>query len=309
MRKTALDCVHELARQDERVVFIGSDLGPGVLAKMRDEYPERWFMEGVSEQHIVGMAAGLAMEGFIPYVNTIATFLTRRCYEQVAVDLCLHDLPVRLIANGGGGVYAPLGPTHLAIEDIAIMRVLPNMTVVAPCDADEMRRFMRDTLDWPHPIYIRLAKGGDPVVSESRHGFRLGTSIRLREGRDGLFITTGVMTQTALAAAALLQSDRIEVGVRHVHTIKPLDVERIIEDVATVPAVVTVEEGIVNGGLGSAVLDACSTHATHLLHRISRLGVPDAFPTQYGSQQTMLSHWGLTAEKLAERMRLARRKA
>ena len=228
MRKTALDCVHELARQDERVVFVGSDLGPGVLAKMREEFPDRWFMEGVSEQHIVGMAAGLAMEGFIPYVNTIATFLTRRCYEQVAVDLCLHDLPVRLIANGGGGVYAPLGPTHLAIEDIAIMRALPNMTVVAPCDADEMRRLMHATLDWPHPIYIRLAKGGDHVVSESRDVFRLGMSIRLREGRDGLFITTGVMTQTALAAAALLQSDRIEVGVRHVHTIKPLDVERII---------------------------------------------------------------------------------
>ena len=309
MRKTALDCVHQLARQDERVVFIGSDLGPGVLAKMRDEYPERWFMEGVSEQHIVGMAAGLAMEGFIPYVNTIATFLTRRCYEQVAVDLCLHDLPVRLIANGGGGVYAPLGPTHLAIEDIAIMRALPNMTVVAPCDADEMRRFMHETLDWPHPIYIRLAKGGDLVVSESRHGFRLGKSIRLREGRDGLFVTTGVMTQTALAAAGLLQADGIEVGVRHVHTIKPLDVEQILEDVAAVPAVITVEEGIVNGGLGSAVLEACNMEAKHLAHKISRLGIPDAFPTQYGSQQTMLSHWELTAENLAAHMRQARRES
>lgn len=306
MRKAALDCVHALAKEDERVIFIGSDLGPGVLAGMHKEFPERWYMEGVSEQHIVGMAAGLAMEGFIPYVNTIATFLTRRCYEQVAVDLCLHDLPVRLIANGGGGVYAPLGPTHLAIEDIAIMRALPNMTVVAPCDADEMRRFMRDTLDWPHPIYIRLAKGGDPVVSESRHGFKLGKSICLREGRDGLFITTGVMTQTALAAASLLQADGIEVGVRHVHTIKPLDVEQIVENVAVVPAVITVEEGIINGGLGSAVLEACSTRATHLVHKISRLGIPDAFPTQYGSQQTMHSHWGLTAERLAAQMRQAR---
>lgn len=126
MRKTALDCVHELAKVDERVVFVGSDLGPGVLAKMRAEFPERWYMEGVSEQHIVGMAAGLAMEGFVPYVNTIATFLTRRCYEQVAVDLCIHDLPVRLIANGGGGVYAQLGPTHLAIEDIAICGRCPT---------------------------------------------------------------------------------------------------------------------------------------------------------------------------------------
>ncbi|MEI6790888.1 MAG: transketolase, partial [Myxococcaceae bacterium] len=127
----ALDSIYDLAKKDERVIFIGSDLGPTVLSNMKKEMPSRFFMEGISEQHIIGMAAGLAMEGFIPYVNTIATFLTRRCYEQIALDLCLQDLPVRLIANGAGAVYAPLGPTHLAIEDFAIMRALPNMTVLA----------------------------------------------------------------------------------------------------------------------------------------------------------------------------------
>ena len=158
MRKTSLNCIHDLAKHDDRVLFIGSDLGPGVLEDMKQAIPERFFMEGVSEQHIIGMSAGLAMEGFIPFVDTIATFLTRRCFEQIVVDLCLHDLPVRLIANGGGAVYAPLGPTHLAVEDISIMRVLPNMTVVAPCDASEMKRMMMSTLEWPHPMYIRLAK-------------------------------------------------------------------------------------------------------------------------------------------------------
>jgi transketolase len=309
VRKTALDCVHELATIDERVVFVGSDLGPGVLAKMRAEFPERWYMEGVSEQHIVGMAAGLAMEGFVPYVNTIATFLTRRCYEQVAVDLCIHDLPVRLIANGGGGVYAPLGPTHLAIEDIAIMRALPNMTVVAPCDAEEMRRFMHRTLEWPHPIYIRLAKGGDRVVSDASRGFEIGRSIRMRDGGDGLFVTTGVMTQVALEAAAALDAEGVRVAVRHVHTVKPLDVEGILGDVARVPAVVTVEEGIVNGGLGSAVLEACSTEAPAELAKVGRIGIPDAFPAQYGSQQSLLAHWGITAESLADAMRARRRAA
>ena len=134
MRKTSLDTVYEMARNDPRVVFIGSDLGAGTLDQFKEEMPERFFMEGVTEQNIIGMAAGLAMEGYIPYVNTIATFITRRCFEQVAVDLCLHNLPVRLIGNGGGLVYAPLGPTHLAVEDMAIMRSLPNMTVVAPVD-------------------------------------------------------------------------------------------------------------------------------------------------------------------------------
>ena len=303
MRKTALDCVHELSRLDDRVVFIGSDLGPGVLAKMRTEFPNRWFMEGVSEQHIVGMAAGLAMEGFIPYVNTIATFLTRRCYEQVAVDLCLHDLPVRLIANGGGGVYAPLGPTHLALEDIAIMRALPNMTIVAPCDADEMRRFMHHSLDWPHPIYIRLAKGGDRVVSDPKHGFELGRSIKIREGSEGVFMSTGVMTQVALEASEILGREGHEVGVRHVHTIKPLDCEGVMSDILRARSVVTVEEGFVNGGFGSAILELCSETSPEHLAKIARIGIPDAFPTEYGSQQTLLSSWNITARSLAETMR------
>ena len=132
MRKRSLDMVHALAKRDDRVVFIGSDLSPNLLGAMKKEFPSRYYMEGIAEANVIGMAAGMAMDGFVPYVNTIATFLTRRCYEQVAVDLCLHNLPVRLIANGGGMVYAPLGPTHIAIEDMAILRALPNMTVIEP---------------------------------------------------------------------------------------------------------------------------------------------------------------------------------
>ena len=302
MRKTALDCVYKLSKIDERVVFVGSDLGPGVLDKMKTEFPDRFFMEGVSEQYIIGMAAGLAMEGFIPYVNTIATFLTRRCYEQVAVDLCMHDLPVRLIANGGGGVYAPLGPTHLAIEDIAIMRALPNMAVVVPCDADEMNRLMMSTLEWPHPIYIRLAKGGDRVVSAEQNGFELGKSIKMRDGVDGLFITTGVMTQLALEAAEILKTKGVDVGVLHVHTIKPFDTSGVVSAIESVKAVVTVEEHIVNGGLGSAVLESCSELHPELLPKISRIGIPDKFATEYGSQSSLLKHWGITSDNLVAAM-------
>jgi len=302
MRKTALECVHKLAQQDKRVLFIGSDLGHGVLDKMKNELPGQFFMEGVSEQYIIGMAAGLAMEGFIPFVNTIATFLTRRCYEQVAVDLCMHDLPVRLIANGGGGVYAPLGPTHLAIEDIAIMRALPNMAVVVPCDADEMNRLMTSTLEWPHPIYIRLARGGDPIVSKNDRGFELGKSITMKDGADGLFITTGVMTQLALETAEILKAKGVDVGVLHVHTIKPFDASGVVSAVESVKAVVTVEEHIVNGGLGSAVLESCSELHPELLPKISRIGIPDKFATEYGSQSSLLKHWGITSDNLVTAM-------
>src|ERR1700680_2066165 len=202
MRQTCLNMVYDLAKRDKRVLFIGSDLSPGLLDDMKKEMPERWYMEGITEANVIGMAAGFAMEGYVPYVNTIATFITRRCYEQVAVDLCLHDLPVRLIGNGGGLVYAPLGPTHLAIEDIAIMRALPNMTVVAVCDAQEMNRFMEQTLDWPGPIYIRLAKGFDPIVSRSELGFEIGKAIVMREAARShhrvMLVTTGVATTRAL---------------------------------------------------------------------------------------------------------------
>lgn len=302
MRRTALNYVHELAKQDDRVLFIGSDLGPGVLDPMKEEFPDRFFMEGVSEQHVIGMAAGLAMEGFIPFVNTIATFLTRRCYEQVALDLCLQDLPVRLIGNGGGVVYAPLGPTHLAVEDINLFRALPNMTVVAVCDADEMRRFMPQTLDWPHPIYIRLAKGGDEIVSQEEHGFTIGKAIPLREPGEGLFITTGVMTQMALQAAAKLSESGISCGVLHVHTIKPLDGEALGYWLPKVRGAVTVEEHMRIGGLGSAVLEFCSDEMPEQAAKIRRVGIPDRFADRYGSQNTLLEYWGITVEALCDAM-------
>ena len=303
MRKKALDSVYTLAKNDERVIFIGSDLGPGVLENMKNEMPERFFMEGVSEQHIVGMAAGLAMEGFIPYVNTIATFLSRRCFEQVAMDLCLQDLPVRLISNGAGGVYAPLGPTHLAVEDIAIMRALPNMTIVCPCDADEMNRFMLKTLDWPHPIYIRLAKGGDKIVSNESAGFEIGKSILMKNGKDGLFISTGVMTQLALQASEKLENEGIYCGVLHMHTIKPLDENSLMNLIPNVKAVVTIEEHTRIGGLGSAILEFCSDSIPEHTHKIFRVGIPDKFAEQYGSQNSLLEHWGITVQNIISSMK------
>ena len=260
MRKRSLAMVYELAKRDRRVVFIGSDLSPGTLPELKRQCPERYFMEGIAEANIIGMAAGMAMEGLLPYVNTIATFITRRCYEQVAIDLCLHDLPVRLIGNGGGYVYAPLGPTHQAIEDIAIMRALPNMTVTAVCDADEIARLMDASLDWPHPIYIRLAKGGDPIISRAERGFAIGKAIDMIDGErdrsEVLLIATGVATTQALQAAKQLAAEGVRCRLLHLHTIKPLDHRAVLDAASATNLVVTVEEHSVIGGLGSAVTEA-----------------------------------------------------
>ena len=303
MRKTSLEWIYKLAKVDERVLFIGSDLGAGVLENMRQDMPDRWFMEGISEQHIIGMAAGLALEGFIPYVNTIATFLTRRCFEQIVIDLSLHCLPVRLIGNGGGVVYAPLGPTHQAIEDIAIMRVIPNMTVVAPCDADEMSRLMNRTLDWPGPIYIRLGKGGDDVVSENKHGFEIGKSITLRSSGEVLFVTTGIMTQRAVAAADLLNQENISTGVLHVHTLKPFDEQKLLESIEGVRLVVIAEEHVLSGGLGTIVIEVLSDSDLSTTPKIRRVAIPNKFPDKYGSQDNLLASWGLDASSLVKVVR------
>lgn len=303
MRETCLNMIYELAKQDERVVFIGSDLSPGLLKDMKAEFPDRYYMEGVSEANIIGMAAGLAMEGYIPYVNTIATFITRRCYEQVAVDVCMHHLPIRLIGNGGGVVYAPLGPTHLATEDISIMRALPNMTVTAVSDAEEMKRLMRATLDWPHPVYIRLGKGGDQVVSNPDNAFAIGKAIKLYQTTEPhnlniLLISTGVMTQRALKLSSALEELAANVTLLHCHTVKPLDEEAIIHHSKQSQIVVTIEENTLIGGLGSAVTDCLIEALGNKIPLIKRFGLPDRFPDKYGSQDLLLDYFGLSVDKL-----------
>lgn len=299
MRKTCLRMVYELAKREPRVVFVGSDLGAGTLAEFRDEMPDRFFMEGIAEQNLIGVAAGLAMEGYIPYVNTIATFLTRRCYEQIAVDVCMHDLPVRLIGNGGGLVYAPLGPTHLAVEDLSIMRALPGMTVVAPADKDEMVRLMAGTTRRRGPMYIRLAKGGDPVVSHEEAGFEVGRAILMRPPGRFLMIATGVMTGRALTAAKALAKRGVACGVLHVHTLKPLDGEAILDLAGRVEGVVTIEENTLMGGLGSAVAELLAERSSGRAPALVRLGIPDAFPDKYGSQDDLLAHFGLDPNAIA----------
>ena len=298
MRKTCLDMVYELAKSNERIFFIGSDLGFGVLEQFKDEMPDRFFMEGVSEANIVGMATGLALEGKIPYVNTIATFLTRRSFEQVVVDVCLHNVNVRLIGNGGGFVYAPLGPTHLAIEDIAIMRALPNMTIVAPADAEEMRRLMPQTVHYRGPIYIRLAKGHDPIVTRDDLPFKIGKAIPMRLGSDALILTTGITLRTALDAASILSTEGLEVTILHLPTIKPLDTDAILRYAREVPVIVTVEEHTLMGGLGSAVAEVVAEANFNPAKRFKRIGIPDVFPDEYGSQHSLMVRYDITAESV-----------
>lgn len=304
MRKTALDWVYKLAKSDPRVVFIGSDLGFNTLAKFREEMPERFYMEGISEQNIIGMAAGLAMEGRIVYINTIAPFLTRRCYEQVALDVAMANLPVRLIGSGGGMVYAPLGPTHMAIDDISIMRAIPNMGVLAPADATEMARLMPLTLDWEGPLYIRLGKGGDPVVTP-QEAQEIGRSVVVAEEGEVLLVTTGITLQIALEAREELERAGIGAAVLHCPSVKPFDSATLLRIARERKTVFVIEENCFAGGLGELTAAALLEGGIQGI-RFMRAGIPDVFPDEYGSQNSLLKRYGIDAATIVARIRQER---
>jgi len=260
--------------------------------------PDRFYMEGISEAHLVGMAAGLALEGYIVYANTISTFITRRCFEQVAVDVCLHNLNVRLIGNGGGLVYAPLGPTHLAIEDISIFRALPNMTIVSVADAEEMKRLMPQTVEHEGPIYIRLAKGYDPIVTDDKLPFQIGKGIPMRAGRDGLLVTTGITLKLAQDAAKSLALEGIECAILHMPTIKPFDRDLLLELASPVRAVITIEENTILGGLGSAAAEVVAEAGFLTPKKFRRIGIPDVFTDHYGSQANLMDYHRINSDEV-----------
>lgn len=295
MRKAALKQIASLVESDPRVVFLGSDLGAGVLADAMSNFPDRVLMEGIAEQHLVGMAGGLALEGFVPYVHTIGTFLTRRALEQVIVDVALHALPVRLIATGGGMVYAPLGPTHQAIDDFALMRAIPGMAVFAPIDPREMEELISALVTWPGPAYVRVGKGGESIVTD--HGFSIGSTRVLHEGSDAVVFTTGAVGHEVLQAAQYLADRKMGVKVVHVATVAPLDSAAIKEILINEQTVFVVEEHLPEGGLWTTIVETAMRLDVH--PRILQVSLPREYAQNYGTQA---EHWkacGLDASSLA----------
>lgn len=303
MRKACSDKIVEMALDDPRIVFVGSDLGAGAMAQFQELRPERFFMEGISEQHIVGFAAGLAMEGFVPVVNTIATFLTRRAFEQIAMDICLQKLPVILMGNGAGLVYAHLGPSHLAVDDIALLRLMPDMTVLCPGDATEARMLLEQAIENQTPAYIRIGPANTPDLPDAGGSPVIGVPVSLLNADEVIIFSTGFVTHQALAAASLLRAQGIEAGVIHVHTVKPLCLDQVIDGLRKAKLIVTVEEHNRIGGLGSALLEGlCDAKLPCPV--FLRLSIPDCYPDGYGDQAYLLEKYGLSAEKIAHTVRL-----
>jgi transketolase len=297
MRQHALETVYNLAKKDPRIVFIGSDLGSGTLQEMKKNLPKQFFMEGIAEQHVVGFAAGLAKEGFFPYVNTIGTFLTRRAFEQISIDIGLHRLPVRLLSSGGGMVYAPLGPTHTSIEDFSLMLSVPNMKVFAPADAVEMENLINTLVYDPSPHFIRFGKGGESIVTDSFHQFDLQPKIFGKAKPELLILTTGIVLQNCLEVKSKLEAKNIFITVIHFPYLNHLAINKLKSYFSSAKVVLCIEEHVPRGGLFTQVIQDLFL-ARFSSEKLYHLSLPKDFSHKYGSQSEHLHLSGMSVERI-----------
>jgi transketolase len=290
----------DLGGRNERVVALDADLGSASkIGMFESAFPERFFQVGIAEQNMTDVAAGLATLGFIPFTSTFAVFATCRAADQIRVSIAQPGLHVII-----GGAYSGLlggktGKTHQAIEDMALMRALPNMTVVAPGDGVEVRKAVFALADYDGPAYLRVTRDPSPVVFDESYEFKVGRAVVVREGTDVTIITTGIMLGRAVEAVELLAAEGISAHLLHAATVKPLDVQAVVEAAEKTGLVVTAEEHNIIGGLGGAVAE---TLGEHLPTPMKRVGVADVY-SESAPNDALLEKYGLTAAHLARAAR------
>lgn len=302
MRDAFVRTVRDLAAADPRVLLMTGDLGFGVLTDFARDFPRQYLNVGVAEQNLSGVATGAALSGHTVFTYSIGNFPTLRCLEQIRNDICYHEASVKIVAIGGGFSYGALGVSHHATEDLAIMRSLPRMTVLCPGDIYEAVEATTMAYRTPGPCYLRLDKSAAPERADAEPAFVLGRPRRLRAGSQVVIFGAGGVLEDALQAAAALDADGLSCAVYSVHTIKPLDVASIAALVRPAALVVTVEEHTIDGGLGSAVLEACAT-ASVWPARLLRFALKDEFSSVVGSQRYLRARYGLSADAIGRGIR------
>lgn len=282
---------------NDQVVGICADLTDSTKMSMFAEaFPDRFIEAGIAEQNITTVGSGMAAMGKVPFVSSYAAFCPGRTWEQIRTTICLNDQPVKIIGSHAGLYTSPDGATHQALEDITLMRVMPNMVTLVPCDSIEAEKMALAMADDKRPNYIRLARGASAVITTAQTPFKIGPAYVFREGTDITLIATGTMTYQALVAADMLAKDGIHAEVLHVPTIKPLDEKTILASVKKTGAVVTAEEGQINGGLGGAVAELLGENHPVPLKRI---GMKDEFGESAATPEELLEHFGLTSTHIA----------
>jgi transketolase len=287
-----------LADDDPNIWLLTGDLGFSVLECFSDRHPERFVNVGVAEQNMIGVAAGMAQSGKTIFAYSIATFLTMRCLEQIRNDICYPNLPVTFVGVGGGFSYSTQGFSHHAIEDVGLMRMLPNMTVAVPCDGMQAVLLTRHATVRRQPMYLRLEKAGEPQLHPEGNPLPFGKIVSLREGEDILLLCFGSITGNALAAAEKISAAGASVAVWTVPFVKPVDTESIAAAVRKFRAIVTVEEHQRCGGLGSVVAEILSAQQRGSA-KLLRLGVDGDFIRQALSQVSAREHFGISTDQIA----------
>ena len=295
MRNTVISELSRLAETDERILLLTADLGYGVLERFGDRHPGRLIDVGISEQAMASMAAGLALEGRIPFTYSIGNFPTLRCLEQIRNDICASALPVKIIGVGSGFSYGQLGISHHATEDLAALRAMPNLRIFSPADKLEAAAAVRAALACPGPCYLRLAKGGEPDLHDAPPD-DLSRPIELRSGEDAAILATGAITAEALGAAELLKAQGVSAAVYSVPTVQPLDRETIFA-LADRRLLVTLEEHSIIGGLGSAAAELLCERPAH--GPLLRLGLTGAV-TDVGDRAWLRRRCGIDAAGVAD---------
>ena len=296
MRDAFFRALAEAAERDSSLWALTGDLGIGLFDEFQRRAPGRYLNVGIAEQALVGVAAGLAYTGQRAVVYSIAPFLTARAHEQVRVDVALSHARVTLVGVGGGVAYGYLGPTHHGSEDLAVMRALPGMTVLAPGDPGETAEAARAAFELEGPVYLRLGKHGEPALLDVEP-FAIGRARVLAEGEDVVLVSTGAILAEVLEAARHLRAAGIRPSVLHYPTLKPFDAGALVEAARRTGAVVSVEEHTVIGGLGSAAAEALAEHGVGA--RLTRLGLPDTFAQPVGSRAFIVSEYGFDATGIA----------
>ena len=289
------------AEHDDVFVLDGDCAKANYTDRFGERFPDRFFDLGIAECDIIGTAAGMAAMGRVPFANAYGNFLTGRGFDQVRVSVAYSRRNVKIVGHNAGPSAAQEGATHLPLEDVGIMRAIPEMTVVVPCDAVEMRKAVHAVHALDGPVYLRVGKLPVPVVTDESTPFEIGRAVGLREGGDVTLLTTGCMASETLRAAELLAAEGLEADVLHLHTIKPLDVEAVIASATRTGCVVTAEEHSVLNGLGSAVAEALGERLPVPLERV---GTKDVFGVS-GTMDELFDHFGLRAADIARAARRA----
>ncbi len=302
MRNAFADELTRLGDKDPRIVMLSGDIGNRLFDKFKAKHPSRFFNCGVAEANMMGVAAGMAMNGLRPVAYTITPFVTTRCLEQIRTDVCYHEAPVTIVAVGAGLSYSGLGPTHHSCEDISFLRSIPNMVVICPGDAFEVRAALRAAMQQDHPVYIRMGKKGEPVVhAGSIENFQIGKAITVSDGKDVCLLSTGNMLPEAIEAARKLGEQGISAQVVSFHTVKPLDQACLKDAFGRFKLVATIEEHSLIGGFGAAVSEWLADTRTGN-QNFMRFGTPDAFFKQSGEQEYAREALGLTGHQIAEKI-------